>query len=160
MATKSNIRILWEDETNLGNYIRIPLAANEAVAVGDLVDITAYGTNTCGPSDAAQSELFAGISKSVTSTETDDVNICVHCVIAGKTSSAFTHAGEGAAWSAGDNGTDWTFAPSTEADIIGWSLEAIASGSTGKILIDVRELKTLTSGDATALGLFRSGEQA
>ena len=168
MAKTSNITILWEDDTNLSNYATMEVdstasgATDEYVAPGDLVEIKLFATdNRIGAVDTVESELFAGVAKEY-GTPGDLISVCLKCVIEGKmASAAAVSVGEGVAYSAGDNGTAWTFAKAANVNLIGWAMEPIAVGSSGKILIDVKALHTVTSSTSpVGLGPFKSGSIA
>jgi len=173
MAKTSNIRIVSPRtaEAALEDMITFPIAASSTVARGDLIAITAYGTNSCAAVGAAASEVFAGVCADYVANPVaavgDNVSIYTKCVIEVViATTAVVHAGEGVVYVAGGNGTNWTVKAASASDstnIIGWTLEGpVAVGSTCRVLIDVRALHVQTiASNATVtatdcLGLFRA----
>ena len=162
MAKTSTINIVWEDEKDLRNYMECVVNTSETLARGDLVEISAYGTNTCGPVDGAAAELFMGVSTGYY-VATETATICLNCIITCAISTnAFAHAGIGAKRSAGDNGTAWVLDTCTEnsLDIIAYSMEVIAASGTGRFWVCTNTMKNFTTGSNMAStdpeGLFRS----
>lgn len=165
MAKTSDIEIVWEDETDPRNYIRLIVATSETLAPGDLVEIVTYNTNTCGPVDGAQSELFAGVSTGYY-TAAQTATVCTDCVVkATNTSSAIGTGGIAVKYVSGDNGTAWVLGKCDNSeDVIGWSLEPIAASATGLFWITSKVPTVSISGTAfassgaPATGLFRMGD--
>ena len=139
MASSSNIKIL-SSPRELYHILDYPKASAEAIAPGDLLEENGSGAEVV---NSAANDVFIGVAvKGSTATETDDISVMIRGVIqvqmAAGESASF---GNALAYSAGDNGTDWTFAAAT-ADGVCWALETIATAGSGKALVDVLALET------------------
>lgn len=139
MAASSNIKILTLPVKYL-HVIDYPKKTDEVIAQGDLLEENGNGAEVV---DGAANDIFIGVAAG--GAEADGPNtiaIMIKGVIeiqmAAGESLSF---GNAAKYSAGANGTDWTFAAATAEGIV-WALEAISTAGTGKALVDVIALET------------------
>ena len=139
MASTSNIVIL-SSPTELYEILEYPKAANEVIAQGDLLEENGSGAEVV---DSADNSVFIGVAVTgSTATEVDPISVMIRGVIQVQLAAAETAAFGGAlCWTAGANGTDWTFSAATAEGIV-WALEAISAAGSGKALVDVLSLET------------------
>ena len=139
MSAKSNIKILTLPE-KYTHVIEYPKASSEVIAQGDLLEENGSGAEVV---DGAANDIFIGVAVvGSTAAQTSPIAVMIRGIIvvqmAAGESASF---GNALKYSAGANGTDWTFAAATAEGIV-WALEAIATAGTGKALVDVLALET------------------
>jgi hypothetical protein len=139
MAASSNIKILTLPEKFV-HVIEYPKATSEVIAQGDLLEENSSGAEVV---DSAANPVFIGVAVTgSTAAQTGPIAVMIRGIIkiqmAAGESASF---GNALAYSAGANGTDWTFAAATAEGIV-WALEAISTAGTGKALVDVLALET------------------
>jgi hypothetical protein len=139
MAASSNIKILTLPEKYL-HVIEYPKASSEVIAQGDLLEENGSGAEVV---DGAANDIFIGVAVTgSTASQIAPISVMIKGVIqvqmAAGESASF---GNALKYSAGANGTDWTFAAATAEGIV-WALEAIATAGSGKALVDVVALET------------------
>jgi hypothetical protein len=138
-SASSNIKVLT-NSTSLLHVIQYPKKASEVLAQGDLLEENGSGAEAV---DSAANNIFVGVC--MVGSEADDIRdiaVMIRGVIkiqmAAGESLSF---GNAAKYSAGANGTAWTFAAATAEGIV-WALEAISTAGTGKALVDVVALES------------------
>ena len=139
MAASSNIKILTLPEKFV-HVIEYPKATSEVIAQGDLLEENGSGAEVV---DSAANPVFIGVAVTGSiAAQTGPIAVMIRGVIKIQLAAAETASfGSALAYSAGANGTDWTFAAATAEGII-WSLESISAAGTGKALVDVLALDT------------------
>jgi len=139
MASSSNIKILT-NEYHLLHVVDYPKATSEVIAQGDLLEENGSGAEVV---DGAANNIFLGVA--LTGSEAADtrrVAIMIRGVIQIQLAAAQTATfGAAFGYSAGANGTAWTFTALTAEGIV-WALEAISSAGSGKALVDVVALES------------------
>ena len=137
MAATSNIKVLTLP-TSLLHIIQYPKKASEVLAQGDLLEENGSSAEAV---DGTANNIFLGVCMTGSlAADTRDIAVMIKGVIkvqmAAGESASF---GSALTYSAGANGTAWTFAAATAEGIV-WALEAIATAGTGKALVDVLSL--------------------
>ena len=139
MAASSNIKILTHP-TSLLHVIQYPKKTSEVLAQGDLLEENGSSAEVV---DSAANNIFLGVC--VVGSEASDIRdiaIMIRGVIKVQmTAGQSTSFGKALKYSAGANGTAWTFTEATAEGIV-WALETIATASTGKALVDVVALES------------------
>lgn len=141
MSTTSSIKLL-DNPVALSDTWKIAKATNEVIAQGDLIEENGSGAEVV---DGADNTIFCGVAlEGRAATDARPLAVAFRCVIKGKMASGQSVTkGNAVAYAAGGNGTTWTFNAAT-AEGIGWALETISAGETGRILIDVPALQAAT----------------
>ena len=139
MAASSNIKVLTHP-TSLLHVIQYPKAASEVIAQGDLLEENGSNAEVV---DGAANNIFLGVAITGSlAADTRDIAVMIKGVIqiqmAAGESLSF---GDAAKYTAGANGTAWTFSAATAEGIV-WALEAISTAGTGKALVDVVALES------------------
>jgi len=139
MAASSNIKILT-NSTSLLHVIQYPKKTSEVLAQGDLLEENGSGAEAV---DGTANNIFLGVCMTGSlAADIRDIAIMIKGVIkvqlAAGESASF---GNALKYSAGANGTAWTFAAATAEGIV-WALEAISTAGTGKALVDVVALES------------------
>ena len=139
MASKSNIKVLSFSKRNMDNF-SVPKKASEVIAPGDPIEVNSGSAEVV---DSADNSVFLGISaQGSEAADTRDISVYGVCVVKALlvgTSDAVVF-GDAVKYSAGANGTAWSFTKDT-ADGIMWALESISAGSYGKFLVNYNLLK-------------------
>ena len=134
MAASSNIKILTHP-TSLLHVIQYPKKTSEVLAQGDLLEENGSSAEAV---DSAANNIFLGVC--VVGSEASDIRdiaIMIRGVIKVQMAAGeSTTFGKALKYTAGANGTTWTFTPATLEGIV-WALETIDTASTGKALVDV-----------------------
>lgn len=140
MATTSNITILHYGDNKIDKW-RIPKATSTDVfAKGDLLEENA--SEKAKIVDAANNEVFLGVSDVGSANgDTEDMVINLKCIINGTMASGQTATitDNAVKYSAGANGTNWTFT-NDQTKGIAWALEAFTAAAQGRMMIDVRRI--------------------
>lgn len=139
MAASSNIKILTLPEKYV-HVIEYPKASNEVIAQGDLLEENGSGAEVA---DSADNSIFIGVAiTGSTASQVAPIAVMIRGIIkiqmAAGESASF---GNALIYTAGANGTDWTFT-ATAAEGVIWALEAISTASSGKALVDVVALES------------------
>jgi hypothetical protein len=139
MAASSNIKILT-NEYHLLHVVQYPKKTSEVLAQGDLLEENGSGAEAA---DSAANNIFLGVCVTGSlAADIRDIAVMIRGVItvqmAAGQSASF---GSALKYSAGANGTDWTFAAATAEGIV-WALEAIGTAGSGKALVDVLALES------------------
>lgn len=115
-----------------------PCAAATTAARGDLCDFASGGTAVTVYDAAADSDAFIGLSDAISrSTDSDPLPVLHRAIADVTTASATYRPGDGLIYTAGDNGTDWTFGADTNGtDIVAWSWEYGTTKTTLAVLFD------------------------
>ena len=139
MAASSNIKVLT-NEYHLLHVIQYPKKASEVLAYGDLLEENGSGAEAV---DSAANNVFIGVCLTGRlAGDSRDIAVMMRGVIniqmaAGQSA----NFGNAIKYSAGANGTAWTFAKATAEGIV-WALETIATAGRGKVLVDVLALES------------------
>jgi len=138
MAKTSNIVILHYGDNKIDKWA-IPIESSTVLAKADLVETD--GSGNAQAVDSAETPTFLGVSDAYSgSGDTDDLPVVMKCIIKGKMAAGESATiGKAQKYSAGANGTDWTFASDTAEGIV-WALETISTAGSGKLMVDVRRL--------------------
>ena len=139
MAASSNIKIL-SSPVELYEVVDYPKKAAEAIATGDLLEENGLGAEVV---DGADNNLFIGVAvKGSEAADTEPISVMIKGVIQVQLAAAETASfGSALCYTAGANGTAWTFSAATAEGIV-WALEAITAAGSGKALVDVLSLET------------------
>ena len=139
MAASSNIKILTEP-IKLLHAIEYPKKASEVLAQGDLLEDNGSGAEAV---DSAANDVFIGVClKGSLADEVGPVSVMIRGVIQAQMAAGESATfGQALKYSAGANGTDWTFAQAAAEGIV-WALEAISTAGLGRALVDVVALET------------------
>jgi hypothetical protein len=141
MAVTSNITITGYDALTL---VDVPIASATLVAPGDLINLASDLAVVVDA--AADSDTFIGPSLHASlNGETFPIVVATRCTCRVTLASATAlDIGDGLIYSAGANGTDWTFAADAGSgvDIIFWSMQQLDTAGTGpvKVFTDSREV--------------------
>ena len=135
MATYSNVDVRAYDEIAV---VKVEVASATVVAKGDLIEYSSAGT--VGSVFASQVDYLIGVAlEGSESGDTDYIPVATRAKISAYAVDA-GYLGDAYHYTAGANGTNWTFTNGTTEGLM-WALEDITASAYNLFYLDTHALK-------------------